>query len=1059
MNLPSRRVAISLITSGAIWISAGLELPLPTSLLQGEMQVADLGDAPLQYQVDEAHLVWGRGEVAIRGLSVRQSDTELLSLQSASTTFAIPIFSRPAIFLEKVDAIDFAVNLDLSKLPAPDPDANVPDFGALLAQLQALPAAKLNIQNASANLRWSLPEKAAIEAKVQLSIQGDTHTGVTVNLDAQTHDINLTSQTQLSATSNAWHLRSRGTSNGINPSGAAIDRLRQLVPNAIPILDALNLRGAPSAQFSFDYAIPAAATNETANDFKWAVAASFDDLGVTYQGLPTAAGTRAAFPYPADDLEGIATFSNRHLVFLADSSANKADIAAAGHLHFDPQGLDIDIQIQVDDAPIDQEVFTALEGIPDVTPIVEQLGLAQQGVADAQLRIAGTPGVKPVLYLDLIGRDISLQPSIPGLLLPPIPVSSGRLSLQPNHIRFSGNAGLYGGQSTAHGFVHRRQGVASTPLVSLQISGTDLQPSYSQLGKLLPQLKLPDITPDYTAKTRTQLSALLDGFVPQIQLHHQFHDGLASNLPNQLSASNITGDFFINGPVDALQLTLPLATALSCKGQFATTLTPQQELLITTRGCILEPDLIGQWSSQLGVNALDIYQCSARLDAQAFIPLTAPETLQANFKLRPFNIKTREDLLLANALPALTVQGDWKLHRLSPPHLTAGELELHSLWGIATARDFNLEALEDGSLAITTQWESHTGIAIHPESVAFFGDGPANAIRDLGLSAWVRPRDLRINLTLKKNAFPALSADGSLELRNFALTAGPGIRQGQADLSIQKFQWAGNDTDIIQIQATKGSASISGIPVRDAIAGITLTPKGASVVDFEASLLDGEIYTSYMESPGFIQVAFEPGTPVAAKLYADDLQLTSLQEQLNLPGALSGAVSGFVNLSGPTPNPLTLAGDGWAKIKNGSLGTVPVLSAVFRAAGIDPPVFQTGEFVFSTNGRGGTRVHKLQLEHPLLEVTGKGWVAADTTLQLKATIRTLSFLGRLPGISHFLDWFVEQDISGPAERPIISLRGIRKLFAGDLPTGPFPLWLPTVTEPDGLLSPAIPVNR
>ncbi len=1062
----SRRAAFSLAITAGIAVSASLEIPLPSSYLQGEFTVSELGDAPLHWQVDDASFSWARGQATIQGLTVTQNGAEVLHLAHASATLAFRLFSEPTILLKQATIIGLDLSYDLAQLPVPDQNAEMPDWGSWLAMAQTVPAVQVSLQDITADLRFD-----TLTAKLQLSAQGDSHSGLHLQLDAQSHEIELSTQTQLAPfeQSDAWWLRVRGSSNPMATDGPAIARLRKLAPKAIPILDALQLRGAANADFAFDYSISLDAELQT-DAPRWATAASFDDLGVTYSGLPAADGTRPSFPYPADGLHGLAAFSDRHLCFLAEGPAGTAEIDALGHLHFTPKGLAIDIQVDVERAQLDASIFAALDGIPNVNPIVQQLGLAQQGAANAQLRIYGTPGVKPGLYLDVQAHDVLLQPQIPGVVLPPIPVMSGQIHLQPRLIRFSGDAQLYGGQSSAHGFVQSR-GLQQKPLVSLQINAEGLQPSLQQLDRLVPQLKRPAIDPTYSAETVTQISVLLDGLSPNFLLQHQISDGQVNNLPNQLTANHLHANLFLasnhstkseglseGGLSEGFHIFVPRVTAESCHGLFAASLTPNKDLLATTRQCILEPELLHEWASQAGISALDIYQCTARMSAQALIPLDAPENLSASFRLHPLNIKTQEDAFLSQALPALTVQGDWQLHSLAPLHLTASELEFHSLWGVATARDFDLIAQQDGSLSISTRWESQTGIRIHPESVAFFGEAPANAIRDLGLSALVTPVDLTINVTLSKDAFPALSATGSLELRDLQLTASPVVERGRADLQIEHFQWQRRNSDRIQIQINQGGADVANLPISKAKGRLTLTPSSASLTHFEASLLSGIIETAHPKNPGSIHVSFESGTPVSAKLYASGLELDTLQEQLNLPGALSGTVAGMIDMAGPTPNPLTLKGNGWAKIHDGSLGSVPVLSDIFRAAGIDPPVFQKGEFVFQANGAGTMRVEKLQLDHPLLEVNGKGWVMADTTLKLKATIRTLSFIGRLPGISHFLDWFVEQDISGPAERPIISQRGFRKLIGGELPTAFFPLWLPTVPEPNGMLSPAIPVN-
>jgi len=81
----------------------------------------------------------------------------------------------------------------------------------------------------------------------------------------------------------------------------------------------------------------------------------------------------------------------------------------------------------------------------------------------------------------------------------------------------------------------------------------------------------------------------------------------------------------------------------------------------------------------------------------------------------------------------------------------------------------------------------------------------------------------------------------------------------------------------------------------------------------------------------------------------------------------------------------------------------------------------------------------------------------DTTMQLKVTLRTFGFIGRLPILKDLIDLLIEQQVYGPAEAPIITHRAGGKLM-GDFERAPFPLWVPAGAQPDWKISPIFPVE-
>jgi hypothetical protein len=265
------------------------------------------------------------------------------------------------------------------------------------------------------------------------------------------------------------------------------------------------------------------------------------------------------------------------------------------------------------------------------------------------------------------------------------------------------------------------------------------------------------------------------------------------------------------------------------------------------------------------------------------------------------------------------------------------------------------------------------------------------------------------------------------------------------------------------VRMESGSGLLGGMQLEETSAYIVLTPEQVQVSDFQANLLGGRIHSQGLDaegnpSPGQMTLGLTPQAPVSLQCYLEGLQLERMREELGLGGSLAGLVHGDLRFSSPTPNPTFARGRGHLHISDGALGTVPVLKTMWRIAGIDPPVFQSGDLDFRLNGEGRMYVDKLELVSQLLDVQGQGSIDLDSSLNLKVTIRTLSLLGRLPLVKDLLDWLIEQQVYGPIEAPVIRQRSLRKLAGQTFVRPPFPLWVPEAPRPNWRRSPIVPLD-
>ena len=83
----------------------------------------------------------------------------------------------------------------------------------------------------------------------------------------------------------------------------------------------------------------------------------------------------------------------------------------------------------------------------------------------------------------------------------------------------------------------------------------------------------------------------------------------------------------------------------------------------------------------------------------------------------------------------------------------------------------------------------------------------------------------------------------------------------------------------------------------------------------------------------------------------------------------------------------------------------------------------------------------------------------DSSVNLKVTMRTFSILGRLPLLKDIWDFFIEQQVYGPIESPIIVQRSMSKIAGAEFQRPPFPLWVPMAETPNWNISPIIPISE
>jgi uncharacterized protein involved in outer membrane biogenesis len=190
----------------------------------------------------------------------------------------------------------------------------------------------------------------------------------------------------------------------------------------------------------------------------------------------------------------------------------------------------------------------------------------------------------------------------------------------------------------------------------------------------------------------------------------------------------------------------------------------------------------------------------------------------------------------------------------------------------------------------------------------------------------------------------------------------------------------------LKVHTERGRITLgpSGVPLTNIDTMVSLTPAGATVEKFNASLLDGSC-------SAIGNMKFTSGLPYAVKLQCHDFDLKELGGYLGQPGdqptRLSGRGMLMADLTGVIPPTGTPAyqgvrGSGEFEIRHGDFWEIPVMKSIAGAFSKDSLTVgeAAGQFVI-----GDHQIHfnRAVANSPLLGVEGSGDLGFDTTLNFK----------------------------------------------------------------------------
>ncbi|MCP4771440.1 MAG: AsmA-like C-terminal region-containing protein [Planctomycetes bacterium] len=839
--------------------------------------------------------------------------------------------------------------------------------------------------------------------------------------------------------------------------------LTEMLPDVGEIVTALEPRGQPLTAFECSWS--------KADGFAWNLHVDPAGTSITYRGLLDDDGTRFSFPYPATQSTGSVVACSDAVLFFGDASVGGSGVVGAtGIIDFRGSEL-LAIDIHAEEVPIDTRIRQAIAGNPIIAKLWRELGAPEQGEASFDVEIRYE---KDEFNVRVAGNasDLSVLPAM-------VPVRAdidfAWFEWVPGVVRFGASMNALGGGVWLDGNL-RDVANREAPEARLTLRGRGFNATQAELRTLERYLHLPKGLSDFRLSGEVFYDIMI---VQPLETESPGHisgqllcEGATMSWPaldiafEQLHAQ--TGfashgeDVQIGVARSWSQVdggTLNASLNLSSVSQRSEAVAAGHDFRLTNDLNARLQDLGGQqpWGRHL--------DWGGTVDVVATVDPFQPKLVESHVDFHPLTIGIpgEDEDIEFELRGRIGVRGERTASGSNFPQFNAHALTFSGQDVDLAVQDLNAYFDKEG-LQVEAKCSSSTGISLSSRLPLLADEETMLALTQIGLSGIVRPTNLRIKATSPYSGNLRFNASGGLVMDDVAMTGGvSALTGGHAEISVREAEWNGPQDFRAVLDFQNGSARVAGLALNNATARVHLNPERVVWTDVVAETLGGKLHTRGRDSDGtmvdgYFRLKLDKDAPVSTNVFVTGLQLERMRDELGLGGPLAGVVDGHIDVDLPSPSPTFAKGSGWFHINGGALGTVPVLKSIFRFAGVSPPVFDEGDVRFRVNGSGRVNIDEFSLQHPLLRVTGKGSMDMDTTLQLKVTLRTFGFVGRLPLLKDLIDFLVEQQVYGPAEAPIITHRASGKLFEGEFERAPFPLWVPAGPQPNWKVSPIYPVQ-
>ncbi|MDP6962763.1 MAG: hypothetical protein QGF46_01200 [Planctomycetota bacterium] len=808
-----------------------------------------------------------------------------------------------------------------------------------------------------------------------------------------------------------------------------------------------------------DYLVATAATGKVsahaiteylANNFSWSTTIFPQQLKLSYQGLSDSPDNHFSFPYPFEVSSGYIIASSDELVFNIGSEQSQSQLRVIGDLDFVPHETAIDLNLHASKLPLGPQVYHALAGNPKLSKLLRDLGSPDGGTANADIRLFTDNDNAEFKYL--VNLSLGQCNSVPVMLPLEVAIDIATATITENLVLFNAEASAAQSQLNISGSAHEIENAGGTE-VRVTTSATGWHPSAEESKIMSSYLPIPAGLASFPID---------GGFSYTLQLLWPDTDSdvhLAADLVateasvawpqlgvemKSLSCENAslfsTNDLFkFNAGEIAANINGGLIRGFSfishnqdssfATGKF-TQLPLSNELIMGSQ------EFGGQevWGDHLNWDGI----ANGIIN---FNPLN-PELFSGSIEMSTLSISPK-----SNPEATFAIRGTAEL---SPNQVKAERLVLQSPQSELIIHQI-LGDLNSEGLRVTAILESNTGVLLDQNLPALAGSDFGDSIATLGLEGEIFADGLKVESTINRDGQIAAEFTGDMFIQKLHMNNALALSNGSADVLIKDAWWNSADDFGANIRISNGSGLLNRMKLENANSDVTIDTAHLSCKNLDADLLQGKII-------GNLQVGFSVDTPIAVNAEVTDIDLGVMRQQLDIDGALSGKVSGLIDINSPTPSPTFCQGKINLNIRDGVLGSVPVMKTIWKIIGIPAPVIDEGQLDLKLPGNGEITVNSFSLDGAAFEFTGKGVAYMDSTIDLKVTARTLGLITRLPLLKDLLDVFIEQQIYGPVNDLQITHRAWAKITNNDFDRPPFPLWVPTPKTPSWNISPVIPVQ-
>ncbi len=788
----------------------------------------------------------------------------------------------------------------------------------------------------------------------------------------------------------------------------------------------------------------------------WALYVRPLDLELSYRGFVDEEGLRIAAPYPLVEPDGFFAAGGETLMWDAEARAGTAKVHCDGTV--DVRAMphpDVHVAVSVDGLTLDRQAAHAMSGNPNLTARWRELGSPLGGTLDLDMQVVLGKDVQDVW------GSIRAQGATGAPLALPVQttIEDARFDWYGDRVNFRGRIAALGSRAQLRGTISEPEG--GTSVLEVHATGAGFRPTAQERLALQGYLRLPDEISDllltgdvgYRSHLRVQGDA-----PPSALIALDLGGADCRDQARDLALEKMRGKGVVAWGQNQLMLLLPQMQVEIPGGlaQASVTIHPDTTLgrvTFRTEQMELDEEFTSHLRRVVGLHLFDeSVGLSGTVSMRATMNPLTPSDFRGVLHCEPVLISAVDQ----NRREVYSLVGDMVI---SLDRVRANRLRLFNdeteLW----ASGFDLRRGEAGETLLDVRLDSSSGLRLNSNLRQLLDDQARSTLEVVGLNGRIYPRQLAIALRHADGELQ-LELDGEIEVQDFSLEAAGGVRDGRARLILDG-SWTTTDAFDAVLTVSDASATVSGLAFDNGLATVRIDAEALSLEDFEASMLGGTVSSETRNAGGQpargeIRLGLQGDAPFHAQMGFRGMQMSRMREELAMGGSLSGVVDADVDLTGRAMHTNSLRGHGRISIRDGVLGTVPVLKQIWAFAGVRPPAFDKGTLNFRANGVDRFDIDRFKLEHNLKAVQGKGFVRFDSELHLKVTVRTFGPFGDLPIFRDVLDWFVEQDVRGPVERPVILQRSTSKIFNIE-PFVPFPLWVPAVERPDWKRSPVAPV--